>query len=97
MDTTIRYIANSVVSFGDEGDEGAVLFNPDIDDVIFINPTGKVIWQFIDSPRTVEQIAEHLAELFRIPSPDNVTKDVKTFIQLLLPDFVNEIEANHET
>ncbi len=94
MDTKMRYMINSVVSFGDEGDEGAVLFNPDIDDVVFINPTGKAIWQFIDSPRTVEQIAKHLAGSFKIP--DNVTKDVETFIQLLLPDFVEEIEGNHE-
>ena len=93
----MRYMTNSVVSFGDEGDEGAVLFNPDIDDVVFINPTGKVIWQFINSPRTVEQIAKHLAESFRAPSLDNVRNDIETFIQLLLPDFVKEIEGNHET
>ena len=84
-----RYLANPAVSFGDEGEDGAVLFNPDTDDVMIVNTTGKSIWEYIDTPRTREQIVDHLQAAFRNCPPEQAARDVEQFIQDLLPDFIH--------
>jgi hypothetical protein len=55
-----RYAINPVVSLREEF-EGALLYNPDTDDIIFINETGRLIWDAIARPRTVTGIAACLA------------------------------------
>ncbi len=88
-----RYAVNTEISFGDEGDEGAVLFNPDTDDAVIINGTGKTIWQFINEPHTPTQITQYLLETFEGCAAEQVDQDVDAFLKDLLPDFVNELEA----
>lgn len=55
-----RYAANPVVSLRKEF-EGALLYNPDTDDIIFINETGRLIWDAITRPRTMAGITAYLA------------------------------------
>lgn len=88
-----RYVLNPSVSFGDEGDDGAVLFNPDTDDVVLINSTGKTIWQFIGDPQTQAQISAHLMDVFEGGTEVQVGEDVEAFIINLLPDFVQEMDS----
>jgi hypothetical protein len=86
------YVSNPVVSCGDEGDDGAVLFNPDTDDSAIINATGKAIWHSIGSPKTLDEIVSILEGTFRIRSPSSQTaKEVEEFLTALMPDFVQEV------
>ena len=88
-----RYTCNPVVSCGDEGRDGSVLFNPDTNDVMIINPTGRTIWESLTTPRTLDEIAAYLEEHFHIDSAaDETIKEVEEFLQTLLPDFVQESE-----
>ncbi|MFQ5615138.1 MAG: PqqD family protein [Anaerolineales bacterium] len=94
MNAEKRYVINPVVSCGDEGEDGAVLFNPDTDDMLIVNPTGRTIWEMISTPHTPVEVAAHLMETFRGPSLDQAANDVEQFIQDLLPDFIQEMEVN---
>ena len=92
MSESKRYRANPVVSFGDEGDDGAVLYNPDVDDVTIVNLAGKAIWQLLETPQTPEHIAAYLVETFQGCSVEQAAEDVEAFIQELLPDFLEMVD-----
>jgi hypothetical protein len=83
-----RYLANSVVSCRDEGLDGALLFNPDQDGVVLINPTGQLIWDILILPRTVDEITNLLAEKLNITDASVVAKDVDAFLKALQPDYI---------
>ena len=83
-----RYLANSVVSCRDEGEDGALLYNPDLDGAALINPTGRLIWDILAKPRTLEEISDLLAERLGMPDVSVVAKDVEEFIMTLQPDFI---------
>lgn len=79
-----RYAVNPAVSLREELD-GALLYNPDTDDVLLINETGRIIWEIIARPSTSEEIAAHLEA--NTEDAVNVYADVVAFIESLLPDF----------
>ena len=59
-DRTFR--ANDVVSCVDEGEDGAMLYNPDKDDTVLLNPTGRAVWTMLEAPKTLDQLARALVE-----------------------------------
>ncbi len=78
------YIANPDVSCREEGADGALLFNPDTDQVVVVNITGLLIWRAVSEPRTQDQIAAALAEQCNNVPPDQVAQDVNEFLEKLL-------------
>lgn len=84
-----RYAGNPVVSLREESG-GALLYNPDTDDVVLINETGRMIWQTIAQPKTVDEIAVYMEA--NTKDAENVLADVESFIESLLPDFVISYE-----
>ncbi len=78
-----RYLANPDISCREDGPEGALLFNPDTDDLLVINPTGLLIWQALSHPRTTDELVTHLLQKFKNVSLDQVNADVAEFIQTL--------------
>jgi len=94
MGDTKRYQANPDVSCREEPPDGAILFNPDKNDVMAINPVGLLIWQALRQPCTQEEIAAHLLEVCEGAPADQVATDVSEFIQTLVPGgFVGEVVA----
>jgi hypothetical protein len=90
-----RYLANPDVSCREEGPEGALLFNPDTDGMMVLNPTGLVIWEALDEPRTQDEIVAHLRERCDNVPVEQVGTDVDEFLQALLPGgFVGEVLAD---
>ena len=72
-----------------------MLFNPDTDDSVIINPTGRIVWEYISTPRTLDETVAHLKEHYRIDSAtDQTTKQVMEFLDTLMPDFVQEVCAD---
>ena len=82
------YRANDVVSCVDEGDDGAMLYNPDKDDTVLLNPTGRSIWALLAAPRTLDEIAGHLAATYPDVTREQAVQDAEKFLQSLSPDFV---------
>ena len=85
------YLANPIVSCRDEGDDGALLYNPDIDDAILINTTGRIIWEFMAKPHTFDEIRDHLASIIDSVSEGQIAKDLEQFLKDLMPEFVSEV------
>ncbi len=102
MNEKIRYLANPVVSCRDEGDDGALLYNPDTDEAVLINTTGRTLWEFIARPRTFDEIADYLdgiangANGANGTSKDAVVRDLEEFLKDLATDFVSEV-VPHES
>jgi len=95
INLTGMVIANPIVSCRIEGDGGALLFNPDIDDTLLINPTGLSVWTFLVQPRTIDDIISYLTTLFSGTLDRSAVKqDVEAFIRELAPNFIFEVDAN---
>ena len=93
MSEAKRYLANSDVSCREEGpDEGAILFNPDTDTILVINPTGLLLWRALEEqPRTQDELVAHLLENCDDVPTDQVAADVEAFLQALQPgEFIGE-------
>jgi hypothetical protein len=86
-----RYTTNPVVSCGDEKD-GAVLFNPDANDTAIVNRTGRALWAFLETPRTVGELANRLVEMYKDVPTEQAMEDAAQFIESLTPDFILEID-----
>jgi len=82
------YRANDVVSCVDEGEDGAMLYNPDKDDTVLLNPSGRSIWTMLSAPRTLDDIASHLVTAYPDITREQARKDAEQFIQTLVPSFV---------
>jgi sensor domain CHASE-containing protein len=95
MSDAMRYLVNPDVSCREEGPDGALLFNPDTDAILVINPTGLLIWQVLDQPRTRDEIVAHLLKVCEDVPTDQVATDVDEFIQRLQPGgFIGEVLEN---
>jgi hypothetical protein len=82
------YRANEVVSCAEEDEDGAMLYNPDKDDTVLLNPSGHSIWALLSTPRTLDEIAGHLTATYPSVTREQAMQDADKFIQSLLPDFV---------
>lgn len=86
MSETRRYQSNPDVSCRPEGpDEGAILFNPDTDTVVVINPIGLLIWEALVQPRTLDDIVAYVTEHCEDVPADQVHTDVEVFLGSLQP------------
>ncbi len=95
INLTGMVIANPVVSCRIEGDGGALLFNPDTDDTLLINPVGLSVWKFLAQPHTIDDIVSYLIMTFSGSLDHSAVKqDVETFICELAPDFISEVDAD---
>ncbi len=79
-----QYLANPDVSCREEGPDGALLFNPDTDQVVVVNVTGLLIWRAVTQPRAQDQIVAALVEQCDNVPPDQVAQDVNEFLQKLV-------------
>jgi len=75
-----------------EEDDGAVLYNPDIDKAIIINPTGLMIWNHIQKPQHMNEIVNYVSEIFT-EKPENIQSDIQNFLDSLT-DFIRTDHDN---
>lgn len=88
------YQVNPVVSCGEEED-GAILYNPDLDTTSVVNLTGLNIWDFLQAPHSTKEIVDHLLQNYSGASVEQVTEDIKLFVETLVPDFLLEINDDN--
>ncbi len=93
MDKAAGLLANPRISLREE-DDGAILFDADRDGLQIINPSGLLIWKFIQvHPRTRADIAAHLREVCEGVPAGQVENDVDGFVsELQGKGFIKEVE-----
>lgn len=92
---TTQFLRNpDVVTREEDPDEGALLFNPDTNQVKVINTTGLFIWQQCGKARTQEEIIKEVKKGFEEVPAEQVAQDVQEFIELMLASgFIGIVEA----
>jgi hypothetical protein len=90
----IRFLRNpDVVTREEDPDEGALLFNPDTNQVKVINTTGLFIWQQCGVARTLEEIVAEVQKGFDEVPLEQVAQDVKEFVDgMLATGFIGTVE-----
>jgi hypothetical protein len=96
MTTSIpsRYLRNpDVVLREEDPDEGALLFNPDTNQVKVINATGLFIWQQCGVARTLDEIVAEVQKGFDEVPTEQVAQDVKEFVdEMHASGFIGTVE-----
>lgn len=91
---TSTYMINSDVSCREEGPDGALLFNPDKDEILVINTTGLLIWRALATPSSENEIVKSLIEQCNNVPQNEITQDVHEFVEkLLAKEFVTLTEG----
>jgi hypothetical protein len=75
-----------VVLREEDPEEGALLFNPDTNQVKVINTTGLFIWQQCGEARTLEQIIAEVQKSFDEVPSEQVAQDVREFVDSMSAD-----------
>jgi len=73
-----------VVLREEDPEEGALLFNPDTNQVKVINTTGLFIWQHCGVARTLDEIVTEVQKGFDEVPLAQVAQDVKEFVDDML-------------
>ncbi len=82
-----------VVLREEDPDEGALLFNPDTNQVKVINTTGLFIWQQCGVARTQDEIVAEVQKGFDEVPLDQVVHDVREFVDSMLASgFIGTVE-----
>jgi hypothetical protein len=84
-----------VVLREEDPDEGALLFNPDTNQVKVINPTGLFIWQQCGEARTLDEIVAEVLRGFDEAPMELVAGEVKEFVNgMLATGFIGTVETS---
>jgi hypothetical protein len=93
-DTTYLMRNPDVVLREEDPDEGALLFNPDTNQVKVINTTGLFIWQQCGVACTRKQIISEVQKGFDEVPMEQVTQDVSEFLDGMLAfGFIGTVET----
>ena len=88
-----KYITNPDVVLREEDEDGALLFNPDTNQIKVLNPTGLFIWQLCDGNNNLPSIVAAMREAFDDVPEDQVTSHVTEFIdEMTAAGFIGIVE-----
>ena len=89
-----RYIRNPDVVLSEEDPDGALLFNPDTNQVRVLNVTGLFIWKLCDGSRDRSAIEAAIQESFDGVPEDQVASQVTEFIDdMAATGFIGIVEG----
>jgi len=89
----IRYIRNPDVVLREEDDDGALLFNPDTNQIKVINPTGLFIWNQCDGSRNVKVIGKGMVDNFDGAQEDKVNSEIEDFLkEMVIEGFIGVVD-----
>lgn len=88
------YLRNpDVVLREEDPEEGALLFNPDTNQVKVINITGLFIWQQCGEVRTLDEIIAEVKKDFEEVPLEQVAQDVQEFVEgMSASGFIGTVE-----
>ena len=84
---------NPDVVIHEEDPDGALVFNPDTDQIRVLNQTGFFIWQLCDGSHDIEGITSRIRESFdRVPK-DQVSEQVEVFVnEMVTAGFIGTVD-----
>ena len=92
-DRSGRYMTNPDVVLREEDEDGALIYNPDTDQIKVINPTGLFIWQQCDGSKDLAGIVSAMKESYDEVPEDEVTEQVEKFINdMVNTGFIGTVE-----
>lgn len=90
-----KYIQNPDVNLREEDEDGALLFNPDTDQVKLLNQTGHYIWKRCQKEVTIDQIIEAFKKDFDDVPENQIKSDIEEFVkQMVDTGFIGILEEN---
>ena len=75
-----RYIRNPDVVLREEDPDGALLFNPDTNQIKVINTTGLFIWKICDGNHKISAIVKALQESFENVPLEEASEQVRKYL-----------------
>ena len=79
-DEKTLFVRNPDVILREEDPDGALLFNPDTNQIRVINPTGLFIWKHCDGKKDLPAIVNALKKAFDGVPEQEVDGEVKAFV-----------------
>jgi len=93
LDRSGRYMTNPDVVLREEDEDGALIYNPDTDQIKVINPTGLFIWQQCDGSKDLAGIVSAMRESYDEVPEDEVSEQVEKFIDdMVNTGFIGTVE-----
>ena len=88
----IQYLCNPDVVLREEDESGALLFNPDTNQVKVLNATGLFIWKQFQSENSPDAVLKLITEAFEDVPEAQVNDDIEAFLnELLKTGFIGEV------
>lgn len=78
VDLDSRVTPAEHVQLRSEGDDGALLYDPETDRVAILNPTAAAVWSLLDGARTVSEVVTALATEYEGMGPDAEAQVLRT-------------------
>jgi len=78
-----KYIRNPDVVLREEDPEGALLFNPDTNQIKVLNVTGLFLWKLCDGSHDLSAMVKELRESFESVPEDKAINQVKKYLDEL--------------
>lgn len=78
------YVVNPDVVLREEDDDGALLFNPDTNDVKVINQTGLCIWNACNKASNLAEIIKAVKTDFDQVPDEKIESETKAFVDALI-------------
>jgi hypothetical protein len=90
---TPRFMRNPDVVIHEEDPDGALVYNPDTDQIRVLNRTGFFVWQLCDGSHDIKSITSRIQESFdRVPE-DQVSEQVAVFVnEMTSAGFIGTVE-----
>jgi len=79
----LKYIKNPDVVLREEDPDGALLFNPDTNQIKVLNVTGLFIWKLCDGSHDLFAMVKELQESFENVPKDEAINQVKKYLDEL--------------
>jgi hypothetical protein len=80
VDTQHSYIRNPDVVLREEDEDGALLFNPDTDQIRVLNLTGLFVWKSCDGSQDLPGILAAMQDAFDQVPDDEVAAQIQEFV-----------------
>jgi len=88
-----RYIKNPDVVLTEEDADGALVFNPDTDQIRVLNHTGFFIWQLCNGSKDMAGLISAVKESFEAVPEDQVSKQTEEFVnEMVGSGFIGTVE-----
>jgi hypothetical protein len=90
-----HYAVNPEVVVREKDSHGALLFNPDTNQLRAINETGFFIWSLCDGSRNIDSLAQAIRDAYEGVPEREVLREVTAFLKTMVADqFLGVVEKN---